>query len=56
LIKMSNEIEDLEKDINLSKRMVGFLSGRIRSIYENRIMEKEERLKLLKNENKNGTC
>ena len=43
-----DEIEDLEKDIEFSKRKLGYLSGKVREITEGWLKEKEEKLTKLK--------
>jgi hypothetical protein len=45
-------LEELEKDIFYSKKMLPFLSGYIYKSYEEWIIKKEERVKLLKNKEK----
>ena len=45
-------LEELEKDIFYSKKMLPFLSGYVYKSYEEWIIKKEERVKLLKNKEK----
>lgn len=49
-------IKSLETEVEYSLKVLGYLSGNLKSIYEGWVDLKKDELNILKNENKNNTC